>query len=280
MKKNDKTLASLLSEAINGFSPEKVYFAEESPPPPIKAIRPNRTRLLIGVEGIRNNMLSYKGKITNMELKKHEILYASPPSWHKPLRRLPHSIINIVFDKEYTNIVLKGYSDICSSYWPPVNHTIPDLYHLMQSINSIENPNAQTFAPSMVKALLEMILNYIDRPRREKSLDKAKMTWINVCNYLDDNFNNNAVSRESVATVFNMHPNHLSRLFKTNGKETFSERLNRLRMESAMLLLRTNQTASIKETADQCGFDSANYFCRAFKRFTGKSPGKYQRNQS
>lgn len=282
MEDDKKILIDLLSEVIAGFSPEKVFFAEESPPPPGNAIMPNRTRILIGVEGVRNNIFSYRGKITNMEMRSGDILYASPPTWHKPTRGKPHSLINIIFDREYTNIVWKGdaipspMKQHYNSYLPPINQTTPEIFYLLQAINSIEHPNERAFAPTLLKALLEITQNYMNL-LHDKPLNKPRTTWISVCNYLDDNFHRNAISRESVAEVFNMHPNHLSRLFKMHGKESFSGRLNRLRMENALLLLKTDKTASIKEIADKCGFDSANYFCRTFKRFAGKTPGKYQR---
>ena len=49
----------------------------------------------------------------------------------------------------------------------------------------------------------------------------------------------------------------------------------RIRLNRGMRLLE-NSSNSIEEVAQACGFHSATYFCRFFKRETGTTPALYR----
>ena len=53
--------------------------------------------------------------------------------------------------------------------------------------------------------------------------------------------------------------------------------INKLRCENAKKML-LNGAYSVQETADKCGFESVSYFCKTFKNYTGKTPGKYAKS--
>jgi len=77
------------------------------------------------------------------------------------------------------------------------------------------------------------------------------------------------------ATQLNVHPNYLNALIKKHTGLTAKESIqNRLLLESKYLL---NSTAlSVKEIANQVGFDDPNYFAVFFKRFENMSPVNYR----
>lgn len=54
-----------------------------------------------------------------------------------------------------------------------------------------------------------------------------------------------------------------------------NEYINKLKMETAMTMLRDNDL-SITEIAEKTGFSSSRYFSTAFKKFTGKTPSQYK----
>ena len=68
---------------------------------------------------------------------------------------------------------------------------------------------------------------------------------------------------------------HFTRLFTASQGVSPKEYLQDMRIRKAMELLQTTRS-TIKEVAAQCGFVDVNYFCRAFKRNAGISPGEFR----
>ena len=56
---------------------------------------------------------------------------------------------------------------------------------------------------------------------------------------------------------------------------TFTEYVNRLRIERSCRLLRTTRL-SVAEISLAVGFEDQSYFTRIFKKQLGQSPGKYR----
>lgn len=79
---------------------------------------------------------------------------------------------------------------------------------------------------------------------------------------------------ELAAGAIGLNPSYLSRIFKEETQSTFSEYLNRVRIDTARKLLESGQY-SIKQISSQAGFSSYNYFFRVFKEMTGVTPQAY-----
>jgi AraC-like DNA-binding protein len=75
-----------------------------------------------------------------------------------------------------------------------------------------------------------------------------------------------------MAQVARMSRFHFSRLFRKAWGISPGRYLALLRSEQAMKLARTGEY-TVKEMARQCGFSTANYFCKVFRHNFGASPG-------
>lgn len=82
---------------------------------------------------------------------------------------------------------------------------------------------------------------------------------------------------EDIARAAGLSRYHFSRLFKTSVGVAPGEFVKELRLERAAHLL-TDSRLSINAVALQCGFRDQNYFCRAFRKAIGLSPGQYRRS--
>lgn len=80
------------------------------------------------------------------------------------------------------------------------------------------------------------------------------------------------ISLDSVAAEISISPFYLSRLLKTELGQTFIEYLTQVRIQEAVRLARTTRL-SIKEIAERTGYQNPTYFCRVFKKHTGKTIG-------
>ncbi len=82
-----------------------------------------------------------------------------------------------------------------------------------------------------------------------------------------------ARSRAATARVFGLTPSYLSALAREHGEAGFSETLASIRLARARHLLR-HSSAPLTEIALSCGFASADYFIRVFRRHVGTTPAR------
>ncbi len=82
---------------------------------------------------------------------------------------------------------------------------------------------------------------------------------------------------DKVAAAVSLSPNYFSHVFKTSRGESFTELLNRLRIEEAKRLL-SEGTRKVYEVADLVGYGDYKYFSTVFKRIVGVSPNYYGRS--
>ena len=83
---------------------------------------------------------------------------------------------------------------------------------------------------------------------------------------------------EDVASEFNFNYHYLSAYFNQQMQEGFSGYLNRVRIEKACELLEEN-ALSIAQISSEVGYSEHSYFCRVFKKITGKTPSVWRRDR-
>lgn len=84
------------------------------------------------------------------------------------------------------------------------------------------------------------------------------------------------LTRDGVARYCNMSPAYFSRVFKEKTGHTFSDQLNRFRIEQACFLL-DDQSLNVNEVAFRTGFNDQSYFNKIFKKHRKITPGAYRR---
>ena len=82
------------------------------------------------------------------------------------------------------------------------------------------------------------------------------------------------ISLQQISDYVHLHPNYLCALFKDYTGQTAFQHLNRIRIEKAADLLKT-QTITISEAASRCGFESTGFFTKKFKEHMGLPPKEY-----
>ncbi|HOJ99253.1 MAG TPA: helix-turn-helix domain-containing protein [Termitinemataceae bacterium] len=95
--------------------------------------------------------------------------------------------------------------------------------------------------------------------------------------YLNQHYQEN-ILRWKLAEYVHISEDYLSRIFKKEIGMSPWEYLIRLRISMAKKLL-IQKTATISEIAEMVGFSDQAYFCRVFKKYTGRSPLSYRRKE-
>jgi len=85
---------------------------------------------------------------------------------------------------------------------------------------------------------------------------------------------------KKLAQKLNIHYNHLSRIINEKYGESYNNYINRHRIEEARKRLADPAFANknILEIMLETGFYSKSTFNTAFRKFTGKSPSDYRKN--
>lgn len=98
-----------------------------------------------------------------------------------------------------------------------------------------------------------------------------------MCLYVEEHYGDRALSLESVADEMGLNSSYLSRVFKRERGENFSEYLIRVRLARAQELLRTTELKTYAVAAE-VGFGDAHYFSQVFKKKCGVTPAEYRQN--
>ncbi|MBQ3464047.1 MAG: helix-turn-helix transcriptional regulator, partial [Clostridia bacterium] len=89
--------------------------------------------------------------------------------------------------------------------------------------------------------------------------------------YIEKNYNDDCTLR-SASEELSYGYSYLSRTFKRLMGMSFTEYLNRFRINRAVYLLSTENKVPVSGVAQKCGFESLCSFNRNFKRITGTTP--------
>lgn len=84
---------------------------------------------------------------------------------------------------------------------------------------------------------------------------------------------------DEAAGALKISPAYLSRLFREETGMTFSEYVNKLKIEEAAALLLYTEYTDTEISSLLC-FSSQSYFIKIFRRFTGTTPKKYKKQFS
>lgn len=86
-----------------------------------------------------------------------------------------------------------------------------------------------------------------------------------------------AISREGLAALLDMHPDTLSRLFRQHTGMKMGEMINALRIDEAKRAL-AESDRTVVDIAMAVGFENLRTFNRVFKEISGTSPMEYRKN--
>ena len=84
---------------------------------------------------------------------------------------------------------------------------------------------------------------------------------------------------DQIAQNMYLSPVYISKIFKEEMGESPINYLIKIRREKASLMLLESDMLSIKEIADQVGYDDVYYFSKLFKKYYGSSPLYYRKEK-
>ncbi len=132
----------------------------------------------------------------------------------------------------------------------------------------------------IIKNELEKLLIFITRDFEEQEHEeKERLSEVNlsiaekVKQYIEEHYKEK-ILLEEISDAIGYSVGHLSRTFKKKNEISVVNYILLRRVQEAMLML--DRGDALQQVSDELGFDSVQYFCKIFKRFTNITPKRYQ----
>ncbi|NRF90400.1 AraC family transcriptional regulator [Paenibacillus frigoriresistens] len=146
---------------------------------------------------------------------------------------------------------------------------LPQLNDAIEQFDTIEELYASWFH------MLEEVSQRMAAIREDRSTH-AVMTQVR--SYVETHYADPELSLTSLSEQFQLHASHVSRAFKEEFGEKFVDYLVKIRMEHAKKLLQSSRD-SVQDIGSMVGYTHAISFIRAFKKYTGVTPGDYRKQE-
>ena len=185
--------------------------------------------------------------------------------WHVPFDE------SIISPRHLQTIVSSGFSKTF--------HLDKETYERVEKLLSLlRHEYKHEGDNSCIRELFECLLCSIFRTMDSLPSAESQELIPNVTRgiiYLETHFRENP-SLAEVATFAGFNPSYFSVLFSKVTGQSYTERLNSLRVSYAKKLL--NSPISVAEVCYASGFGSLSNFHTVFQKLTGSSPSEYRKN--
>lgn len=274
-----RTIASKLRRFLAHTRIREVFFAEDSVPPPVLAYVTHFPRLYIPLSGCHTLDVTQNATPMTIRAGCGRAVFVPGNAWDKPTWFTSVEVLTFLFGTKHIGISLAHHKGGVEAPVRAIKTNIHGAYDgLTHSILGAltvfaADRNEGPLAGLLVEAMLHSCLRLLQAPELHPSR-KAVRTYESICLYLQGNFQS-SLTRASVASHFGLAPNHISRLFRSEGQVRFNDYVNLIRMNRAKFMLR-NYNLPLKEIAAKCGYQDVAYFCRMFKKMNKETPTQYR----
>ncbi|MGG1516638.1 helix-turn-helix domain-containing protein [Paenibacillus oryzisoli] len=144
----------------------------------------------------------------------------------------------------------------------------------MKAIEELMNGVTVTAMMDRMIVFLGKVCDHVHAKKRSRNF----LLKENVLEFINREFRDHNLSITTISDEFDMHPSYLSRYFKEQVGETFTDYINKFRVNKAIELLQ-NDEILIKDICDLAGFYSISTFIRLFKKYEGVTPSVYRESR-
>jgi len=242
-------------------------------------------RIILGVSGTGRFLTIENKKEATYEINRGDCLFLGPNTWITCVPRVTYKSLGIIFGQSFLRLTITRRTvkkeEVHFEYlakWSD-NRTL----HIRENyvLQLLQQPEPATQGTAYFRYLLEIILNQTWELLVENKAYRpaqGNALWQAFCEYIMEHWSEPDLSRERLADHFHVHPNHVSRIFKSYGKTKYISFLNEVRLSrSTEFLISSNY--SITDIAALCGYTDLQYYIKCFRERYGVTPGEFRRNR-
>ncbi|MBQ6407773.1 MAG: helix-turn-helix domain-containing protein [Butyrivibrio sp.] len=163
-------------------------------------------------------------------------------------------------------IVISGYDDFC--------YTRSAVRH--GAVDYLLKPVAEDELNAAIENALKKLHPVDDFSGAEHTEDnqKAEEVIVKIKDFIDSHYSE-TIRLSDFAEQYFFSGEYLSKLFKLHYGVNIYEYLQEVRMERAKELL-TKTDVKVQDVAQRVGYSDTNYFSKAFRNYTGRSPKEWR----
>ncbi|MOA35556.1 HTH-type transcriptional regulator YesS [compost metagenome] len=140
----------------------------------------------------------------------------------------------------------------------------------------ISGSTLQSFQQFVMTIAREITLDRYERNRRKQSQMVQSVMQI-----VQERYNDEKLTLQTIAAEIFMNPDYISKMFKKETGEKFTNYVMNIRIERALEYIERGGDFTIASLAEASGFgDNYSYFSKIFKKYTGFSPSEYRKSPS
>lgn len=265
------------------YSTIPIAMSENDGSLPTKLHNHNEFEILLVMEG------SCTVSIANKEynVKSGDMIFVNPMEVHriianrneKYLHRCICFDVSLIMNERISNDLVSE----CTCIIPHISgNTLHGKYlkSLFNEIIDALNRGDKTVSMD-VTAYITLIFSYLIKNSlldNKRIAPKQSEFCAAVTGYLKKNYGKNLTSKDMAEVCFLNH-SYFCRKFKENFGISFSQYLNIYRISMARKMLEEN-SGSIAEIAEKCGFETPAYFSKCFKTHIGILPNEYKKSKN
>lgn len=147
------------------------------------------------------------------------------------------------------------------------------VYDEINHLNVLDWIKDKVFLSSITQMLLNMVG---ELERCQQKLQQGSHPLVKKALKLIETDYKRDITVDEVAGMLKITPEYLSTLFTKELGIKFTVYCTQKRVNYAKELFHTRKNIRAYEVAKECGYGDVKYFCKVFKKYTGKSPSEYQ----
>lgn len=199
------------------------------------------------------------------EAEKGDCFFCSGEELHYIMSSSPNTQVDIaILDQKIVTDITSKYTLVSPNLDKHI--TVKEHFDIIKKELSAKNPFYCEALENCAKNLLIEIFRNCQITKHQKK--------VSFLNHLIDKINRDfsTITFEDAALYSGYSASHFSKVFKKLSGISFSEYLNIIKVENAIILLHDNSNATITSICQKCGFSTVRNFNRVFKTVTGYSP--------
>lgn len=208
----------------------------------------------------------------------HNICYGDSEKAIELLRKVSQQSKTSLSKDKLRNAKNKGiiFISLITRYCIDVGHFENDFYNLGDYfINEIEEAQEIKQINDILSDSVEIFSQKFQEVRSNCDVSRVVSQCVN---YIYNNLQSE-IKLEKVSEYLGISPQYLSKKFKQEMNVSFSEFVNRQKVEAASrMILQAN--ADLSEISSAFCFSSQSHFTQIFKKYKGMTPGTYKNCQA
>lgn len=243
-------------------------------------------RLIVGLTGRGRFLVIEGGEESIIEIGRGDSLFLCPNTWISCIPETTYKSLGVIIGRSFLRLTITQRK---------VKSGEVDLKYLAKwqtdRVITFQESNLLQLAQQSIPAnmddrylnyVLEIILNLAWEALSEHESPPAaqgQSLWHAICEYIGEHWSEPSLSREQLADHFHVHPNHISRVFKTYGKTKYISFLNEVRLSRSLEFL-DSSSYTITDIAALCGYTDLQYYIRCFRERYGITPGEFKKRRN